>query len=86
MIPSSPARNEVEALVLAAADTDKTPALVTDGASTEGLDLQALAAALPAVGFTGALDAVVRLPADVLAVLDTEPIVLPAWDPMGSLA
>ncbi|WP_412768247.1 leucyl aminopeptidase [Actinomyces israelii] len=66
MIPSSPARNEVEALVLAAADTDKTPALVTDGASTEGLDLQALAAALPAVGFTGALDAVVRLPADVL--------------------
>ena len=27
-----------------------------------------------------------RLPADVLAVLDTEPIVLPAWDPMGSLA
>ena len=46
MIPSSPARNEVEALVLAAADTDKTPALVTDGASTEGLDLQALAAAL----------------------------------------
>ncbi len=27
-----------------------------------------------------------RLPADLLAALDTEPIVLPAWDPMGSLA
>lgn len=28
----------------------------------------------------------VRLPAELLAVLDSEPIVLPAWDPMGSLA
>ena len=27
-----------------------------------------------------------RLSADLLAVLDSEPIVLPAWDPMGSLA
>src|SRR5579875_1937574 len=27
-----------------------------------------------------------RLPADLQAALDTEPIVLPAWDPMGSLA
>ncbi|MFT0847944.1 C1 family peptidase [Actinomycetaceae bacterium L2_0104] len=27
-----------------------------------------------------------RLPAELLAVLETEPIVLPAWDPMGSLA
>ena len=27
-----------------------------------------------------------RLPAELLAVLDSEPIVLPAWDPMGSLA
>jgi bleomycin hydrolase len=26
------------------------------------------------------------LPADLLPVLDTEPIVLPAWDPMGALA
>jgi bleomycin hydrolase len=26
------------------------------------------------------------LPAEVLAALDTEPIVLPAWDPMGALA
>jgi len=26
------------------------------------------------------------VPADVLAVLDQEPIVLPAWDPMGTLA
>lgn len=26
------------------------------------------------------------LPADLLAALDTEPIVLPAWDPMGALA
>ena len=27
-----------------------------------------------------------RLPADLLPALDSEPIVLPAWDPMGSLA
>lgn len=27
-----------------------------------------------------------RLPEEVLAVADTEPLVLPAWDPMGSLA
>ncbi|RNI22786.1 aminopeptidase C [Flexivirga caeni] len=27
-----------------------------------------------------------RLPAELQAALDTEPIVLPAWDPMGSLA
>lgn len=27
-----------------------------------------------------------RLPADLLAALDADPIVLPAWDPMGSLA
>ncbi len=27
-----------------------------------------------------------RLPADLVAALDEEPIVLPAWDPMGSLA
>jgi bleomycin hydrolase len=26
------------------------------------------------------------LPAELLPVLDTEPIVLPAWDPMGALA
>jgi bleomycin hydrolase len=26
------------------------------------------------------------VPADVLAALETEPIVLPPWDPMGSLA
>ena len=26
------------------------------------------------------------VPADVMAVLEEEPIVLPAWDPMGSLA
>lgn len=26
------------------------------------------------------------LPAEVLAVLEQEPVVLPAWDPMGSLA
>ena len=23
---------------------------------------------------------------DILSILDTEPIVLPAWDPMGALA
>ena len=27
-----------------------------------------------------------RLPEELLPVLATEPIVLPAWDPMGSLA
>jgi bleomycin hydrolase len=27
-----------------------------------------------------------RLPADLRAALDQPPIVLPAWDPMGSLA
>ena len=27
-----------------------------------------------------------QLPADLLAALDEEPIVLPAWDPMGALA
>ena len=26
------------------------------------------------------------LPKDVLSLLDQEPIVLPAWDPMGALA
>jgi bleomycin hydrolase len=26
------------------------------------------------------------LPAELVAALDTEPIVLPAWDPMGALA
>jgi bleomycin hydrolase len=26
------------------------------------------------------------LPPEVLAALDTEPVVLPAWDPMGALA
>lgn len=26
------------------------------------------------------------LPVELLSVLDTEPIVLPAWDPMGALA
>lgn len=26
------------------------------------------------------------LPAEILAILDQKPIVLPAWDPMGSLA
>ena len=26
------------------------------------------------------------LPADLLSALDTKPIVLPAWDPMGALA
>ena len=26
------------------------------------------------------------VPADVLALLETEPVVLPPWDPMGSLA
>ena len=66
LISSCSARTDVDALVLAAADVDKAPVLVTDGAATEGLDLRALAAALPAVGFTGALDAVVRLPAAVL--------------------
>ena len=66
LISSRPARTDVEALVLAAACADEAPALVTDGAATDGLDLESLAAALPAVGFTGELDAVVRLPADVL--------------------
>jgi bleomycin hydrolase len=27
-----------------------------------------------------------RLPADLQAALDAEPVVLPAWDPMGALA
>jgi bleomycin hydrolase len=26
------------------------------------------------------------VPADLLAILDTEPVKLPPWDPMGSLA
>ena len=66
LISSRPARTDVEALVLAAACVDEAPTLVTDGAVTDGLDLESLAAALPAVGFTGELDAIVRLPADVL--------------------
>lgn len=27
-----------------------------------------------------------HVPADVLAVMEKQPIVLPAWDPMGTLA
>ncbi|MGI8721712.1 MAG: C1 family peptidase, partial [Geodermatophilaceae bacterium] len=27
-----------------------------------------------------------RLPAELLGALDREPVVLPAWDPMGALA
>lgn len=27
-----------------------------------------------------------HVPADVLAVMDKKPVVLPAWDPMGTLA
>ena len=59
-------RLNVDVLVLAAAHIDQTPVLLTDGVVNQGLDLTALATALPTTGFTGELDAVIRVPSSVL--------------------
>ena len=63
---SRPARANVEVLVLAAARIDGAPSLLTDGIITEDLDVGALATALSAVGFTGELDEVARVPSGAL--------------------
>ena len=59
-------RLNVDVLVLAAAHIDQTPVLLTDGVVNQGLDFTALATALPTTGFTGELDAVIRVPSSVL--------------------
>ena len=66
LMSSRPARANVEVLVLAAARIDGAPSLLTDGIITEDLDVGALATALSAVGFTGELDEVARVPSGAL--------------------
>jgi len=63
---TSATRLNVDVLVLAAAHIDQAPVLLTDGVVTQGLDLTALATALPTTGFTGELDTVIRVPSSVL--------------------
>ncbi|MDO4242559.1 MAG: leucyl aminopeptidase [Actinomyces sp.] len=60
---------EAEVLVLAAAcptQDGAPPLMLTEGVDTTGLDLDALPALARELGFTGALDSVLRLPADAL--------------------
>lgn len=69
MTSQEPGLLDVEVLVLAAFRTGpdgSTPTVLTEGVHCPGLDLEALAALLPTVGFDAALDEVVRLPAAVL--------------------
>lgn len=69
-IDQSPAaRIDADVLVLAAAAPSDggTTSLVPAGACLEGVDIGALEAVLPSLGFSGALDAVARVPSSVAA-------------------
>ncbi len=66
-----------QVLVLAAVPAGPgTVHVLADGALTDGLDLDALEALLPTLGFTGDLDAVVRLPASAVAPRPPAPTLL----------
>ncbi|ARD41606.1 leucyl aminopeptidase [Actinomyces gaoshouyii] len=72
IIQAPAARIDADVLVLAAAPPSDGGAtgILRTGACLEGIDVSAVEAALPSLGFSGSLDAVVRIPSAIAAPAD----------------